>query len=381
MARPHLDLKALAGRLTPGDRYALATALSFKAALLLLGALSFLIFQDKAPEGRGLWPWLSVWNRWDAIHYLEIAAHGYAPDAPQNLAFFPLFPLLVRLARPFVFNDTLSSAFAVSTVASLCAAVAFYRLARLDLKPRAAGRAVWFLFAFPTAYFLHIGYTEALFLALVCGAVIAARSGNWVRAGLFGALASAARMNGVLLLVVFAAEAAVEWRRRGRPNLACLVAGVATLSGTALYLLVNYQSTGNALAFLTFQKEHWHHNLAPPWVGLLSSIRFAGYASPANAVMVGGMEAVGSVLAFAAGAYAVFRQRLSYGLWVLTNWVLWTSNDFVMSVPRYALAAIPLFLWMGKVTANRTAFAALTAVCVLLQGMFAVIFAQGRWAF
>ena len=35
-------------------------------------------------------PLLAVWGRWDAVHYLEIAAHGYYG---LDMAFFPLYPL------------------------------------------------------------------------------------------------------------------------------------------------------------------------------------------------------------------------------------------------------------------------------------------------
>ena len=41
-----------------------------------------------------------------------------------------------------------------------------------------------FLLIFPTAYFLHIGYTESLFLALVLGSFLAARTDRWWLAGL-----------------------------------------------------------------------------------------------------------------------------------------------------------------------------------------------------
>ncbi len=46
---------------------------------------------------------------------------------------------------------------------------------RLDLDDELASRAVWFLYIYPTAYFLHIGYTEALFLALTLATFLAAR--------------------------------------------------------------------------------------------------------------------------------------------------------------------------------------------------------------
>ena len=48
-------------------------------------------------------------------------------------------------------------------------------------------RSVWFLLIFPTAYFLHVGYSEALFLALALGSILAARGERWWLAGVLGA--------------------------------------------------------------------------------------------------------------------------------------------------------------------------------------------------
>src|SRR5690349_21815459 len=37
----------------------------------------------------------SSWNRWDAENYVRIAQFGY--QTPYDVAFFPLFPLLIRI--------------------------------------------------------------------------------------------------------------------------------------------------------------------------------------------------------------------------------------------------------------------------------------------
>ena len=72
-------------------------------------------------------------------------------------------------------------------------------------------RAAWFLLIFPTAYFLHIGYTEALFMALVLGSFLAARTERWWLAGLLGGLAALTRVNGLVLMPALPAEALTQW--------------------------------------------------------------------------------------------------------------------------------------------------------------------------
>jgi Gpi18-like mannosyltransferase len=157
---------------------------------------------------------LSIWERWDATHYVHLAEHGYAGAGKDRvlLAFFPLYPWLVRTAA-VVLRDPLLAAFFVSAAASIAAALLLRTLAALDERPAVARSAVWFFAIFPTAYFLHIPYTESLFLALTLGCVLAVRSDHWMLAGLLGGCASLTRINGMLLLPVCGGSGASPWPR------------------------------------------------------------------------------------------------------------------------------------------------------------------------
>ena len=185
--------------LTASDRSVAAMVLVIKAAVLIYGALAFQIINDE--RVRTLTQLLSIWNRWDGPQYLLIAQHGYAASGDQRLAlaFFPLYPWLIRLLT-MVVRDAVLSAFLISTVASVVVGVALARLFAIDCSPHLARRAAWFLFIFPTSYFLHIDYSESLFLALVLTSFVAARRERWFQAGLLGAFAALARPNGILLL-------------------------------------------------------------------------------------------------------------------------------------------------------------------------------------
>ena len=117
-----------------------------------------------------------VWNRWDTPHYLDLAQYGYSTEEPTRLffVFFPLYPQLIKIAT-LVVGDAFAAALIVSSIASVAAGLLLYRLVRLDGPDDLAWRAVWFLFIFPTSYFLHIGYTESVFLMFVLACVLAAR--------------------------------------------------------------------------------------------------------------------------------------------------------------------------------------------------------------
>src|SRR3954451_19384980 len=148
--------------------------------------------------------------RWDTVWYLAIANDGYPAGDPRRAAFFPLYPLLVRAAKPLV-GSPIVAGVAVSLVCFAVALVLLHRLTALELGPAAADETVWALALFPAAVFFSAVYSEALYLMLSIGAVYAARTGRWAWAGTLGALGAATRSAGVLLVVPLA----IMWLARG----------------------------------------------------------------------------------------------------------------------------------------------------------------------
>jgi len=283
-----------------------------------------------------------------------------------------------------VLDDPLVSAFVVSGVASLFVAPLMYRLVRQDEEPDAAMRAAWFLLIFPTAYFLHIGYTESLFLALVLGSFLAARTRHWVLAGLLGGLAALTRINGLVLLLALPAEAVTQWyedprvERRLRPE--WLGIGLVAV-GFGGYLLLNQAVYGDPLTFLQVQREHWFKQLAPPWEGIASAAGWLGDEKLENALLYGVTELTAVAIGLAGTVYAAFRFRPSWFAWMAGNWLLFTSTAFLLSVPRYTLTLFPIMVGMALLARDRWVLVALSLLSLAGFVYFAARFALGGWAF
>lgn len=353
--------------------------LGSKALVLLLGGLSAYLY-----EGR--WPatplaWLERWNRWDAPHYLDLAQYGYQTSGEMRLwlVFYPLFPWLTRLTALLVGNALLA-AFVVSTLASLATGLLLQRLAALDYPPDVARRAVWFLFIFPTGYFLHIGYTESLFLALTLASWLAARRRRWWLAGSLGALAGLTRVNGLLLLPALLVEAASEYRATRRWNWSWLGVALAGL-GFGGYLLLNWYVTGDPWRFLEIQREHWFKTLAWPWQGMQRLIASFHRFTELQLRIAMLQEPIFIVLGVI-GTLATWRWlRPAYGVWMLGNWLLITSTSWILSVPRYTLVMFPLFVLMALLGRHWLWLLLLSLISLWGLSLFACWFAQGMWAF
>jgi hypothetical protein len=353
--------------------------LGIKIMILIFGAASYEALSNQTPAGAG--NWLGIWNRWDALNYQSLAQNGYQAtgEARFLIVFYPLYPLLVRLLA-LACGHYVLSAIIISGIASIIAGLLLQRLIELDHSSETAQRAVFFLFIFPTSYFLHIGYTESLFLALALGCFLAARRKHWMMAGLLGALASLTRINGLILIPALAFEAFEQYRTTRRFERGWLWIGAVAL-GFGAYLLINLRVTGDAFAFLAFQREHWFKSLAPPWIGVRETINSTWWRSPAEAQMIGVQELLFVSLGLVCTVLCWRKLRPAYGVWMALNWLLVTSTSFILSVPRYTLIMFPIFMLFAQYGAHRFWNALIVTWSLLFLALFVCLFVQGRWAF
>jgi hypothetical protein len=349
-----------------------AWVLGLKALVLGFAAISILTLTDDAVQ------WDAMWNRWDATHYRTLALNGYqaAGEERFSLVFFPLYPWLVRGAH-FALRDYTTAAFFVSGLASVAAGLLLHRLATIDATSHTGRAAVWFLFIFPTSYFLHIGYTESLFLALVLGSLLAARRSRWALAGLLGACAALTRINGLLLMPVLAAEALLQLRGTRRIDWRWLWIGAVSL-GFVGYLGLNAAVTGDPFAFSSLMSERWYKQLAPPWVGISDLWARRTFAHFTEWFL----ELAFVALAFICTVWCWFRLRVSYAVWMTLNWLLITSTSFIVSVPRYSLTLFPLFILVAGLAVKRPLVGSLiSGASLLMLALLVSRFVRGLWAY
>jgi hypothetical protein len=384
-------------RLDDNERLLIGLTLAIKVAVLVLGVVAWQLVRGSVVG----FPALELWDRWDAPHYTDLIVYGYRAVDPGNLVdpygyrqvypgelhlyivFYPLFPWLGSVVNT-VAHEPVWSAFIVSGVASLFVGPLMYRLVRHDESPDVALRSAWFLLIFPTAYFLHIGYTEALFMALVIGSFLAARTDRWWLAGMMGGLAALTRINGLVLLLALPVEAATQWymqapgeRRFQWRWLAIGLVGV----GFAVYLWLNFALYGTPFQFLHVQQEHWFKSLASPVDAIQSAFGWFESREPDEALMHGGMELLFVGIGLVGTVVAAFRFRPSWFAWMAGNLVLFVSTSFLLSTPRYAMTLFPLFVMLALPT--RRAWLLVGVSLLSLAGFiyFASRFATGSWAF
>jgi hypothetical protein len=336
---------------------------------------------------------LSPARRWDSGWFLSIAQSGY--DVPQpRTSFFPLYPLLIRvigepidavgLVDPHAFE---LAGVLVSLVAFLVALYLLHRLTDVELGPQAADNAVALLALFPTAFFFSAIYSESLFLALTVGCVYSARMGWWWRAAVVGALASATRAQGVLLLLPLAIMLLHGPKRRA-------VALAVVPVGLAAYLAFIRLTTGYGFLAPIKSHEEWSREFHGPIVGVWEGIKSGAAAArdllsgaPLNAPVSGVRSGLQNLAALGFGvvgvAGALRRLPIAYGAYALLGLIFAVSFPLdaepLKSLPRLVIVLFPIFMWGGWAMTGWGHRNVILATSAAGLASFSVAFACGYW--
>jgi len=374
----------------PSLRCALTVFLAVRAGLLVVGLVGTAVLPVGTPIGVPGWPvsepsagWhalFTAWERQDALWFLRIADTGYRVD-DGSAAFFPLYPLLVRVVGTLLGGHWLLGAYVVSSLSLVAGLAVLHRLTLHELgSERLARRTVLYLAVFPTGLFLFAPYSEALFLALTVGCLYAARRQSWLAAAALGALASGTRSAGALLVLPLAVEAVLQLRSSPGPArlagrlLAALSAGL----GAAAYLLWWQVAHGDGGRPLEVQRTSWQREPSWPWEtlwnGLHEGVRYLG-------VYAGGYHSLDLLLVaggLAGAVWVALRLRATWGVWVWASLLLPLTLAFpgrpLLSMSRYLVVLFPLFWALAALAERWKVHDAVVAVSAAGLGLLSLLF-------
>jgi hypothetical protein len=193
----------------------------------------------------------------DAVYYLGIADEGYhlepVKEDHRDWVFFPVYPIAVRLASMLTLGDVALASVLVANAAFLGAMFALYRLGVGYLGHASALRSVVYLAIAPGAVSFVMAYSEGLFLLFAIVACLAAEQRRWALMAMLYALASATRLQGVLLGVPLLL---LMMRAGGAQRPVALVGLLAGPLALGAFLLGLAAFTGDPLAYFHAQ-EAW----------------------------------------------------------------------------------------------------------------------------
>jgi mannosyltransferase PIG-V len=359
---------ALSARLPPAVSDTLVAVITVRAATVVAAFLANLIFEPATARGFSMpfsnIKFVEVFAAWDSGWYWDIAMRGYyfRDDAQSSIAFFPLYPILMRFAAaPFggSASATWVAGIVVAFAANLAALIEIHRFAeRIFGRREIARRTVLYIMVFPWSFFLGSVYTESVFLLTSVLALSRAYDGRWTQAGVWGALATLTRPNGVLIAVPLAVLACRE-----RPSIRQVVRrGVAlapipiALAGFCAYVFL---LTGSPFGWMSAQ-AHWGYSLGhPPWQQLQRVTATFIENGPYEYFFTTDIAAfellqAATALMFLALTPLIFRRLgAAMGTYVLVSLLIPLSSNTLEGLGRYSLVLFPaFFLVAAGVTAR-----------------------------
>ncbi|MEQ8840640.1 MAG: hypothetical protein RIB98_06640 [Acidimicrobiales bacterium] len=281
-----------------------------------------------SPIDDGLIPWDGTW-------YRDLALDGYdSPALEGGIRFFPLWPMLGRVFGAIGDRPDI----ALVVLANILALVAGMFLYRITLQetgdPGLAVRTVRLFALFPPAFVLTLGYSEALYLSLAMGFVLAARGRRWLVTAVLGFLAGLTRpVAGLLALPA----AVCAWKSDRRSPSALLAVGSAPL-GT-LSFLVWSSAEGYGWRAPVDAQQDLRGKFAEP-ISRLTSALYDGVRGEEGELFHG----LAALILIGLAVYSV--RKLSTDLWVYTvpSTLLLVSADNLNSMERYSLSVFPLII-------------------------------------
>jgi hypothetical protein len=362
----------------------MALILGYRWPLALVGVTSLVMLmavplsQALLPNGRDLaGSPLKIWSIWDAGSYLSLAQYGYQTQGVEAtfIAFLPFFPLVVWAVHWFTWLDITVAGFITALVCTVASACLLYELVKKDAETATAKRAVLFLLLFPTSIFLHLPYTESLFLALVLGIFVSLRHERYLLAFALAALASATRLQGIVMVLVILVELGMHHRQTltQKPYVWALALTIPGL-GLAAYLGINYYLFGSPLHFLQVQQDNWFMASVPPWQGFINTMHRYRDWNGMQAILLVYAQLAAALIGLAGGLYALLRLRFSYAVYALGILIVSTATGFWVSVPRYIVVIFPIYIMLAQLTRRRWVFIIFLAITT---GLWTVAVVEG----
>lgn len=313
--------------------------------ILITGILSAIAFKKWSFS---LFQIFDLFFKWDSYSYSSIVENGYSfiPGELSQIAFFPLYPLLVKVFS-LILSHPKAVGFVISNTALFFACIYLYKLAKLDFNKSVAIKSVLFMLIAPASIYFSIFYTEGLFLFLAISSFYYARKKNWLTASILGFFLSLTRPVGFLIFIPLVMEYLnIDFhsfkikREKIKKDILYLLLVPAGLLSYAFYLYIKFK---DPLAYFHVQAK-WGREMSIPLFGIFSD--FGDYGLDYQILAVGAM-----VLTLILIIYLFLsRARLSYIIYSFLLFVFPLSTNLAMSIPRFYGVIFPIYFALALLT-------------------------------
>jgi hypothetical protein len=374
-------------------------------------------------------PFLASHVAWDSEYYLAIAIGGYEDPnidrvgefngtvstgpgfwpfvvppnvvsregVPLNYAFFPFYPLMIRLLSwPLsllgltpIATGALAGVI-ISLLGTLAAMLAIFEIAEPQLGESGALRAAFYLLIFPGSFFLAEVYTEGLFVGLAFSSLAMLQRGHRGWSAVLGVMATFTRAAGVLLVIPLLLswiregewmELDLEWRQLYFKGLPWKAIGHALVVFAPAIAFQIWRMSYYGLAFGRVEDEFFGRGflaLGSTYFAWSQALQSFGGGNPQTAAYYA-VELGAIIFAFIACIYWMRRQPAIAWFGLLVVILSFTSGP-AQGMHRYVLGAPPVFLFLSHLGRKPAFDRVWTLLGTLIMGVMATMYIFDMWA-
>lgn len=320
---------------------------------------------------------ISSFGNFDGIHYILIAKYGYSM---YEQAFFPLYPVLIRLFSFITHNEVFSGIL----ISNLCLLVAIYFLPKLLREIKIPDKNIFwtliFLLLFPTSFFLNSLYTESLFLMLFVLSLYFYLKKRYFLSSIFSIFLSLTKFMGVFISVIYLSII------KGEKNVIKLAPILASFLGLFLYSFYLFRTTGDPFFFLNSQPFFggnrstsliFFPQVVFRYLKILFSQEFNFQYFVAFMELIFFVVILITLLIFT--FYSMKKKNrvlIAVNLFSLINLLVPTLTGTFQSLPRYALISLGFFIALSYIQ-NNFIKTLILLIFILFHVILLSFFAQG----
>ncbi|MFC1936481.1 mannosyltransferase family protein [Chloroflexota bacterium] len=344
-------------------------------------------YVEYGPSGAGYWPFIIPTKSGEPI----------LAGIPLSYAFFPFYPLVIRLVSvplsllglPVIATASLAGVL-VSVLGTLLGMISLYELASEELGEEGGLRAAFYLVIFPSGLFLAQVYTEGLFVGLAFSSLVLLRRGKRGWAALLAVFATYTRAVGVALVLPLLIswirdqewrDLDLEWRQIYFQGLPWRVIwnGLVAFSPILAYLLWKISYYG--MAFGQVEAHFFGRGLLSLGSTFITWSNAFGDLLGENpqAAAYYALEWAAVILGFVACSLG-FKKYPDLALFGFAVVFLSFTSGQAQGMHRYVIAAPPVFLQLSSWGKNRAFDRTWTIISILVMGMIATLFTFDMWA-
>jgi hypothetical protein len=389
----HTKTHALIKRIITNDfLIALAIAIMWQTILTVIG---YLISRNIDPTAA----LLSHTFHWDAGWYQTILNDHYRTNA-ASAAFYPLFPTIIGFVSIISFGliGTLAAAQIVNLIALWLALTALLKIVRHFSSPNYRFLPLLLLLSSPAAFFLHMFYSEALFIAIGFWAYALALEKRWIISCILLAALTACRLPALLFIGLCFLEfcRAYDWQLSKIFNKKLLLFFI-TPAGFISYGSYLALTRDNFFAMFAAYKAttDWAYQVFN--FNIFETIAKAGYQVLRSFI---GLRPIDHdiivnhfipifclTLLLLSSLYLIIKIKgkgIPLGIFGLLSLIMFTLNSNVVSVHRYTLACLGIYIALSLIAAKyrrmKIAFVILISCSFIIQGFLLSAFIHNNFA-